>query len=639
MLFKLDKRLKFISIALLTLLVSSCKPDKEETPIIPIEDFFRIPQKTNFMISPGGSKVSFLQSTDSKWNLYIRNLSDNKVDKITNLNSARIAAYKWINENQILLTNDQNRDDKYRLYSVNIEDGETKDLAPKGNKVIEVIDYLPKVENEVIVKANFKNDDEFDVYRLNIDTGTYELIVENPDNIIHWLTDHNGVLRIAVKTDGVNTGLLYRKEDNEEFKLAKLSNFKDVLEPMFFTFDNKYVYALSNMNRDKAAIVKYDIENDLELETVFEHYEVDAWELYKSYKRKKLIGASYLDYKKDYKFFTSREDSIHCKIKNKFPNKELDYINQSNDENKILFIARSDKSIGSYYLFTVDENSFVELENLSPWINQDEMASMKPIWYRAKDGLSIHGYLTLPPNYEHKNLPAVIIPNNSYWRRLKWGFNKEVQFFANRGYAVLQINFRGSFGYGKKYWQGGFKEMGGKIQDDIASGVEWLIQQGIADPGRIAIYGHSYAGYLALTNIVTNPGLYKCGISYGGIVDFMGFMSTIPAKYKPFVDMIYETMGNPITEKEHLENISPINNTDKIKIPLLIAHGTKDSRVSKKEIDKFVVKLQAENIPVDYFIGENEGHVFRNEENIIKFYESIENFLFQNLKGRKKEIL
>ncbi|MGD8779617.1 MAG: S9 family peptidase [Ignavibacteria bacterium] len=636
---KLKKNFIFFTITLFATFASGCKPGKEEVPILPIKNFFRISQKTDFLISPVGTKVSFLQSENSKWDLYIKNLSNNQIDKVTSFNSERIVSYTWINENQILLTNKRNRDEKFKLYLADIDKKEIKNLIPEENKIVEVIDYLPEIENEVIVKANFIDDNEFDVYRLNIITGEYKLTSKNPGNIIHWLTDNIGTLRIAVKTDGVNTGLLYRKNDNEKFKLVKLTNFKDLFEPLFFTFDDKYIYALSNLNRDKAAIVKYDIENDVEIETIFKHHEVDALNLLRSNKREKIIAATYVDFKKKYKFFTSKEDSIHCIIQNKFPGKEINYINKSADENKILFKTDSDKSLGVYYLFSVSDNSFLQLENLSPWINENNMAAMKPIWYRTKDGLSIRGYLTLPPNkHDHKNLPTIIIPNNSYWKRLTWGFNKEVQFLANRGYAVLQINIRGSFGYGKKYWQAGFNEMGGKIQDDIADGVAWLIEQNIADPGRIAVYGHSYGGYLALTSITFNPDLYKCGISYGGIVDVMGFMSRIPSKFKPFVDMLYETMGNPVTEKEHLENISPINNTEKIKVPLLIAHGSKDNKVEKKGVDKFVAELQAKNIPVEYFIGKNEGHVFRNEKNIIKFYRSIENFLFLNLKGRKREL-
>ncbi len=626
---------KVLSIIFVLVLATNCKPQKEDIPLIPIKDLFRYPEKTKFLVSPGGTKVSFLQSSESKWDLYIKNLSDDKIEKLTDFSSERIAGYKWVNDNQILLTNDQHKDENTKLYSINVATGTIKKLTSQENKVVEIINCTAQKENEVIVKANFDNNEEFDLYRLNFDNGNYKLIAENPGNIINWLTDNEGILRIAVKTDGVNTGLLYRQNDKDDFELARLSNFKDMLEPLFFTADNKYIYALSNINRDKAAIVKYDIENDTELETIFEHYEVDAKELLWSEKRNEIIGAAYLDYKMEYKFFTSRDDSLHYYIKNKFQGKEIRYINHSKDENSILFIARSDRSLGTYYLFKIDENKFIEIENLSPWLNEEQMAEMKPVWFRAEDGLSIHGYLTLPPKTEHDNLPVVIIPNNSYWKRAQWGFNREVQFVANRGYAVLQINCRGSYGYGKEYWKSGFKEMGGKIQQDISDGVNWLIEQGIADPDKIAIYGHSYGGYLAMTNVVFNPDLYQCAVSYGGIVDMMAFMSSIPGKYKPFVEMIYETMGNPNTEKEHLKSISPINNVDQIKIPLLIAHGTKDSRVDKKNVDKFVSKLQSRNIPVEYFIGENDGHVFRNEENIFKFYQTFERFLSKNLKGRK----
>jgi dipeptidyl aminopeptidase/acylaminoacyl peptidase len=256
---------------------------------------------------------------------------------------------------------------------------------------------------------------------------------------------------------------------------------------------------------------------------------------------------------------------------------------------------------------------------------------MKPLTYQSRDGLTIHGYLTLPRG-GGKNLPLVVNPHGGPWARDAWGYNPEAQFLANRGYAVLQMNFRGSVGYGRAFWEASFKQWGKKMQDDVTDGVNYIIKEGIADPKRICIYGGSYGGYTALAGLAFTPELYACGVDYVGVSNLFTFLKTIPPYWKPLLDMFYEMIGNPETDKALLAEASPVLHADNIRVPLLIAQGAQDPRVNVEESNQMVAALKKHGIDVEYIVKENEGHGFHNEENRFEFYEAMERFLEKHLR-------
>jgi dipeptidyl aminopeptidase/acylaminoacyl peptidase len=278
-----------------------------------------------------------------------------------------------------------------------------------------------------------------------------------------------------------------------------------------------------------------------------------------------------------------------------------------------------------------------KIADVSPWINENELAEMKPISYTSGDGLTIHGYLTLPPGKKAANLPVVVNPHGGPWARDYWGYNPEVQFLANRGYAVLQVNFRTSTGYGKSFWEAGFKEWGLKIQDDITDGVNWLVGEGIADPKRVGIYGGSFGGYATLAGLAFTPDLYACGVDYVGVANLFTLIKTIPPYWEPLREMMYEMMGHPEKDKDLYEKVSPIFHADNIRVPVLVAQGANDPRVNKAESDQIVEALKAKGIEVEYMVKDNEGHGFQNEENRFDFYRAMERFLGKHLGGRVEQ--
>jgi dipeptidyl aminopeptidase/acylaminoacyl peptidase len=262
------------------------------------------------------------------------------------------------------------------------------------------------------------------------------------------------------------------------------------------------------------------------------------------------------------------------------------------------------------------------------------LADVKPIIYQSRDGLLIPGYLTLPKGVPGKNLPAVVLPHGGPWARDAWGFNPVLQFLANRGYAVLQMNFRGSTGFGRKFWEISFKEWGRKMQDDVTDGARWLISEGIADPKRVGIYGGSYGGYVVLAGLAFTPDLYACGADYVGVANLFTILETIPPYWEPMRQMMYEMMGDPEQDEDLMRAVSPVFHAEAIKAPLLIAQGAQDPRVKKAESDQMVEALRKRGVAVPYMVKENEGHGFRNEENRFEFYRALEQFLGKYLGGR-----
>ncbi|MEI9944353.1 MAG: S9 family peptidase [Chitinophagaceae bacterium] len=260
---------------------------------------------------------------------------------------------------------------------------------------------------------------------------------------------------------------------------------------------------------------------------------------------------------------------------------------------------------------------------------------MKPVEYKSRDGLTIHGYLTLPKGVEAKNLSVVINPHGGPWARDSWGYNQEAQFLANRGYAVLQMNFRGSTGYGKEFWLKGSKEWGKKMQDDISDGVAYLIKEGIANPKKVAIYGGSYGGYATLAGITFTPDLYCCAVDYVGVSNMFTFMKTIPPYWEPYKAMFQELVGDPVKDSLLLAEVSPVFHVDKIKAPLFIAQGANDPRVNKAESDQMVEALKKRGVEVEYMVKNDEGHGFANEKNSIDFYKSMDTFFAKHLAEQK----
>ena len=623
--------MKNFNVICLLITLIGCNKMEKEAPLIPMEDFFRNPEKSSFRISPDGNHIAYMKPWETRMNVFVLDIANSDERRLTSSKERSIYGFLWLGNNRIGYVKDDGGDENMHFYAVNIDGSNEIDLTPFENVKATIVDDLDDDPEHVILGLNKRNEQIFDPYRVNVNTGQMEMIAENPGNISGWMTDHDGKLRIATTSDGVNTSLLYRDSELDPFKPILTTDFKEGVSPLFFTFDNKNLYVASNRGRDKTAIYEFNIEKASEGNLIFEHEEVDVSSLTFSKKRKVLTGVSYTVAKTKRVFFDDWRQNIQDMLELKLPGYEVGITSLSDDETRAIVVTYSDKSRGTYYIYDVDDEKLTELGKISPWLNEDQMADMQPIKYTSRDGLTIHGYLTIPKGSSGKNLPVVVNPHGGPWARDSWGYNSQVQFLANRGFAVFQMNFRGSTGYGREFWEISFKEWGKSMQDDITDGVKWLIEQGIADPDRIAIYGASYGGYATLAGLTFTPDLYACGVDYVGVSNIFTLLETLPPYWELGRQMMYEMIGNPETEKEILEAASPIFHVDSIRVPLFVAQGANDPRVKQAESDQIVEALRARGVEVPYMLKEDEGHGFYNEENQFDFYREMEQFLMKHI--------
>ena len=604
---------------------------QRKAPLIPMEDFFRNPEKSSFSISPNGNYIAYMKPWKTRMNVFVMEIITKKETRLTSSQERGVYGFTWLTNKRIGYVKDEGGNENTHFYAVNIDMSNEIDLTPFENVQTRIIDDLEDDPNHIIIGLNKRNPQIHDPYRINVNDGKMELIAENPGNISEWMTDHDGKLRLATTSDGVNTSLLYRDKESDEFKLILTTDFKVSIAPLFFTFDNKNLYVASNRGRDKTAIFEFDLSKSKEGRLIFEHNEVDVSGLMFSRKRKVLTGVNYTVAKNEMIFFDKWREDIQQKLEKKLPGYEVAITSFSKDETKAVVVTYSDKSRGTYYHYDVDKNKLIELGEVSPWLNEENMSEMKPVKYMSRDGLTINGYLTLPKGTNGKNLPVVVNPHGGPWARDNWGYKSEIQFLANRGFAVFQMNFRGSTGYGREFWEKSFKEWGKSMQDDITDGVNWLIDEGIADPDRIAIYGASYGGYATLAGLAFTPDLYTCGVDYVGVSSLFTFMENMPPYWELYRSMMYEMVGHPEKDKELLAAASPLLHIDKIKAPIFIAQGANDPRVVKAESDQIVEALKNAGIDVPYMVKDNEGHGFYNEENQFDFYREMEKFLTKHI--------
>ena len=617
------------------LLLAQCGSTAEKALVVPMEDFFRKPEKSSYQISPDGQYFSFMAPYERRMNIFVQKVGADEAIQLTAETERDLAGYFWANNNRILFLKDTGGDENYHLYGVDIDGSNLKALtAIEGVRTL-IIDDLPDIEREVIIGLNKRNPEVFDPYRLDVETGEMTMLAENPGYIQAWITDHDGKLRLAIALDGVNQSVLYRDKEDEDFVMVITMNFKESLTPFLFTSDNQKLYATSNLNRDKEALIIFNPKTAKEEELLYTNEKYDISDIIYSRKEKAMQGVTFMAHDGIRRhFFNKLTEEIFNKISEKVSGAPFGITDMNKNEDMYIIRTYNDKTPGSYYVYDVKKENLTHIAEIYPWLDENNMAEMLCVEYQSRDGLAIEAYLTLPKGAiltNAKKLPVVVNPHGGPWARDTWGFNPEVQFLANRGFAVFQMNFRGSTGFGRNFWEISFKQWGKTMQDDITDGVNWLIDKGIADPAKIAIYGGSYGGYATLAGLTFTPDLYACGVDYVGVSNLFTFLQTIPPYWKPMLDMMYEMVGDPVADQELLESASPVFHADKITAPLFIAQGANDPRVNKDESDQMVEALKARGIEVEYMVKYNEGHGFQNEENTFEFYEAMEIFLQQHI--------
>ncbi len=629
---------------------TACKNENRETaatkenpaPLLDMKTFFKNGEKSSFRISPDGNYFSYRADYKGKMNIYVQKAGESTPVRVTSDTARSIGTYFW-KGNRIVYMQDIGGDENFQIFSVLPDGSSLKALTPfKGVRsgIIDPLRETPGRENEMIVQINKRTPEYFDPYLLNLETGKLTLLFDNKINYDGWVTDNTGAIRMASKTDGVNVTWKYRNSEKDTFSTLITTNFREQFYPASFDKDNKMMYVLTNVGRDKVTLVEYDPLAKKEVKELYSNKDYDLSDLFYDRKEGKLISVSWTGEKTEDHYFdntgTAWKD-IQESLDKKFEGYETNVVSYDDARSKAIVWTGSDRRPAHYYLYDFKTKESTEAANPYPWINENEMCHCKPVVYKSRDGLEIHGYLTLPLGMEAKNLPVVVNPHGGPWARDGWYYNNEVQFLANRGYAVFQMNFRGSTGYGRKFWESSFKEWGKKMQDDITDGVQWLKKEGIADSTRIAIYGASYGGYATLAGVAFTPDMYAAAIDYVGVSNMFTFMNTIPPYWKPYLDQFHEMVGNPKNHEDSLllAEASPAFHADRIKTPLFVAQGANDPRVNKAESDQMVEALKKRGVTVEYMVKNDEGHGFHNQDNQYDFYGAMEKFLDKHLKSPK----
>lgn len=629
------RRLRYLLVlCVIAAIFDSCSDNSVRK--IPVISFFKTPEKSLFHISPDGKYISYLKNYQQKLNIYVQCIEDGKESRVTSFTDYPVKDYFWSLNNELVFNKDLIDLNQYQLFAVNMQDRKLKKLLSLAKVRFRLISRNHNNKDWINIAMNKRDSAIFDVYKLNTQTGELKPYIKNPGNITEWYPASEGNIQLAKASDGVNEKILFRQDDAHEFKTIISNNFRNTVTPIAFTkTGGNLFYALSNLNRDKIALVEIDAATGKEVKVLYEQKTADITEVNYSRNKHRLDMVNWEEAKPEKILMNADMQLIYSDLSKLLPGQEIKITDRDTSENKLLINTYTDRSPGSMYLYEAESKKLSKLTDFNPDIKPEELCAMKPVSYKASDGLLINGYLTLPQTKKQTDLPIIMMPHNGPWSRNSWGYNAEVQFLANRGYAVFQVNYRGSTGYGKAFKSAGFKEVGGKIQQDITDGVKWLIANKIANPKQVAIYGGGFGGFSALHGISFNPGLYQCAVVQYGLINFFTYIKDVPPFLKPYLSMTYEMVGNPEKDADMLRSISPVFHTDKIKAPLLIFQGAKDPRANISELNQFVRDLRNREVNVKYILKENERTYFKNEQNRLDMYAEIESFLKSNLKNKK----
>ncbi len=620
---------------LLVVALFACNRDAQVREI-PVNDFFKTQDRALYRLSPNGKYLSYLTLKDKKQHLVVEDLEKGSITEISKLEERNINFYCWVSNDELIYYKEK-EGSRFQtdLYIVNKNGTQERVLSNDGKSKVRLLEDQLIEDKFLLVSSNKRDSTVFDVYKLNVRDGQMIVAAKNPGNFTDWLTDSKGKLRMAISTDGVNESVWYRENEARPFQKIITNNFKTTLWPVAFS-ENKpnTIYAISNVNRDKNALVEIDCITGKEKNVLFAEDTLNVVEAQYSKRRGKMDFVVYETWKKEKHYLSDDAKKLYQGLEKLIPDAESKIIHQDKNEQHFIVRTFTDRSPGAYYLYNSESNSLKKLSDINPSIKEDEMCEMKPISYITSDGFKINGYLTLPLGVQPENLPVVVMPHNGPGQRNSWGFNADVQFLANRGYAVLQVNYRGSTGYGKEFYAAGFKQWGQKIQQDIDDGVHWLIKQKIADPQRVAIYGYGFGGLIAINSAVNNDKLYKCAGSSTGILNLFSYLKAIPPFLTSNLQMYYEIVGNPDKDAEYMRQASPVFHADKINIPVFITQNSKDPRINGNDAVQFVKELKKLNLPVTYMEKEDSKSPLNREEARKKSYAALELFLQGNLKKR-----
>jgi dipeptidyl aminopeptidase/acylaminoacyl peptidase len=603
-------------------------------PLIRRRVLFSNPEYSNLTISPDAKRLAYLAPSKGVLNLWVRDIGQTNDSAITNDTSRGMRQYLWAKDNNHLLyLQDKNGDNHLRLYSVNIANRVVSDITPLDGIVSQILGTDRKFPDKVLAAVTLSGKKTHDAFLINITSGEASLMETNPGDIIQWIPDSNFVVRAALAQlpDG---GYALRRRDDEKHSWQTIASwsFGDGI-PSFhgFSSDNQHLYVEDSRKSNTTRLVELSLK-DGSIKVLASDPDYDISQVLINPSDRHVEAVSFYKDREEWKFLDSTVAGVF-RFQERYRG---DIYISSRPSSGSLSIVKLVKDLlpTSYFLYDRNASSLTFLLSERPSLEKYKLASVSPITVTARDGVLLHAYLTFPQGIEPDSLPLVVLVHDGPWSRDYWGQNPEVQWLANRGYLCLQVNFRGSTGYGKQFLDAGNREWGAKILDDITDAIQWLVETGVADPGRVAIMGKSFGGYTALAGAAFTPKQFACAIDLGGPTNLASLMKSIPSCWEPIKKLVLNRVGNPKKDAKMLKSRSPLFKVNNISIPLLIAQGANNRFVAQPEIEQFVKALKAKGKNVQYMLLPDEGCDLVKPESKLKFYEAAEIFLGKYLGGR-----
>ena len=619
-------------------------------PLLERELFLADPEIIGAQLSPDGQFIAFQKQLDGVLNVWVKGIDEpfSEARPVTSDTQSPIYLYFWSADGRyILYSQDQGGNENFNLYAAepgalktasNESPAAIRNLTPVENATVLLYEIPKDTPDEIIIGLNDRDPQVHDVYRLNLNTGVRSQIIQNDENIADWTIDQAGNVRLARRQSLEGGNELLKVGENGDLQPIYSCALDETCMPVQFHPNGQQIYLKTNQGVDLTQLELLDLETGQSqiIETDPEN-QVDFEGALFSNVTNELIATYYVG---DRRRIYPQNDAWAADfafLQQQLPGDDLSLTSVTRDDQLALIEVRSDINPGAMYLYERRTQTLEKLYDAWPELPSEHLATVKPIRYTARDGVEIPAYLTLPKGTTPENLPVIVFPHGGPWGRDTWGFSPLGQFFANRGYAVLQPNFRGSAGYGKAFLNAGNQAWGtGVMQHDVTDGVKYLIEQGIADPDRIGIMGFSYGGYATLAGLAFTPELYAAGVSMSGPSNLVTLMQNIPPHWVPIRDSLSLRVGNPddIQDRDRLMAQSPLFAADQIQAPLLVVQGANDPRVPQAESDQIVTALYERNRPVEYLLALDEGHGFRQEDNIFALTAALEQFFAKHLGGR-----
>ncbi|MBM4025467.1 MAG: S9 family peptidase [Planctomycetes bacterium] len=617
---------------------SADRPAGGDQPVelIPRTVLFGNPTRTSPQISPDGKRLAYLAPVNDVLNVWVKTVGKEDDRAVTKDTDRGIRLYFWAQDNRHLLyLQDRGGDENWRLYAVNLDSGAIRDLTPYDEVQVQVVAVDKHFPNEILIGMNREDPRVHDVYHIDLPTGVLSLRAKNPGNIVGWVADARLKVRAAmVATPEGGFNLLVRPTEDAEWETLVTWTADDSLtsHPVSFNKEGDALYLVDSRNANAGRLVKMELATR-KIDVIAQDPQYDVSSVMIHPDTYQVQAVAFTRARTEWTVLDGAVKDDFQAI-GKLDRGDFSVYDRDNADATWLVGFTKDDGPVSFYAYEPRTKKGTFLFDHRPELKRYALARMEPISYQARDGLTIHGYITFPAWGRPKDLPLVLAVHGGPWARDTWGFDSEAQWFANRGYVCLQVNFRGSTGYGKDFVNAGDREWGAKMHDDLIDAVHWAIRRGYADPNKVAIFGGSYGGYAALVGATFTPDVFRCAVSIVGPSNLITLIRSIPPYWTPLLATFYKRVGNPDTEEEFLKSRSPLFKVERIKIPILIGQGANDPRVKQAESEQIVEAMKERGIPYEYVLFPDEGHGFAKPENRLKFYAVAERFLAKHLGGR-----